>query len=345
MTRDFSDAAKEKLIQQIKAVTPNGFFGKALDFFGDLGLTLQEKYGELNIQSYANDVDTYHKKILDKNNTEISKIEEIFAAVHEVDESASGTLTPLGDAFEQQRGKISRLLDTLTISPSRFKPDTIQAIRDGSKNPGDYKVVEVRNYDQGVERGSIRYVNQYSVYNSQNGWRPEHQGGMSNGQCNWAVESMAYSYLGIDVPPSEMHDSERNRRFELALGFKDGDSATFQSTDGPTTVTVHGGWGSFDRGRLDSMVSNYANDAAAGNHSPVMLYYSGPDGSHWILVTGKNPDGSYHAIGPWSNNGSDYERAGFDVRIADDGTVSGSGFGGCSSGRKVGCIAQYERTD
>lgn len=142
MTRDFSDAAKEKLIQQIKAVTPEGIFSKIGDFFGDLWLNLQEKYGDLNIQSYANDVDAYHQKILDKNNTEIRQIEEIFAAVHEVDESASGTLAPLGDAFGQQRDKISRLIDTLTIPTTQFKPTTIQAIRSGEKNPKDFKYSE-----------------------------------------------------------------------------------------------------------------------------------------------------------------------------------------------------------
>lgn len=139
MIRDFSDAAKANLIHQIKEVTPNGIFGKVADFFGDIWLGFQEKYGSLNIQSYVNDVDTYHKMILDRNDTEIQQIEEIFQRVHEVDEGAGGAVRPLADVFEQERSKIKRLEETLTIPTFRFTPDTIQAIQSGQKNPEDFK--------------------------------------------------------------------------------------------------------------------------------------------------------------------------------------------------------------
>lgn len=206
--------------------------------------------------------------------------------------------------------------------------------------------VSVNPYSEGVSRGNIRYVNQYSAYNSSNGWRQEHWGGMSNSQCNWACESMAFSYLGIDQPPSSMHDSEVLKNFELALGANDGYSASFEAVDGPATVEVHSnGWGaSFDRDYLDSLVQNYVNDNGAGSQSPVIMHYSDGSNMHWILLTGKNEDGSYRAIGPWSDPEGTNEQLGFNVTISDNGIASGSGFSGCNGGRRVDCIGQYTRT-
>lgn len=215
-----------------------------------------------------------------------------------------------------------------------------------SPDKGARREVSVNPYSDGVSQGDIRYVNQYHVYNESNGWREEHRGGMSDSQCNWACESMAFSYLGIDQPPSSMHDNETIKKFELALGVTDGDSASFDAVDGKATVEVHSnGWGaSFDREYLDSLVQNYVDDGGRGSQSPVMMHYSDGKNMHWILLTGKNADGTYRAIGPWSNPNGTNEQLGFDVTISDSGVVSGTGFSGCNGGRHVDCIGQYTRT-
>lgn len=231
-------------------------------------------------------------------------------------------------AADQTAGAAQKVID----ETPRYTPFTEESVHD---------------YSDGVSRGSIRYVNQVAEYNASNGWREEHRGGMSNGQCNWACESMAFSYLGVDQPPSTMHDTATLRNFELALGANDGYSATFDAVDGSANITVHSnGWGtSFDRGYLDTLVDNFAQDGGRGAQSPVMLHYSDGTNMHWILLTGKNADGTYRAIGPWSNPGGTNERAGFDVTISDSGVVSGSGFSGCNGGRRVDCIGQYTRTN
>lgn len=66
MLRDFSDEAKQKLLQYVKDVTSTTTWDTITDFFGDIGLTVQGWFGKLDIQNYVNDVDAYHKKILDK---------------------------------------------------------------------------------------------------------------------------------------------------------------------------------------------------------------------------------------------------------------------------------------
>ena len=142
MIRDFSDAAKENLIQQVKRVTPDGFLEKAGDYLGDIYLNFRSKYGSLNIEHYVNDVDTYHEKILDCNNTTVEEIERIFEAVHQVDQTCSGKAVPLADAFTGQRVRINTILEALKIPTVHFKPDTIQAICTGQKHAKDYYVIK-----------------------------------------------------------------------------------------------------------------------------------------------------------------------------------------------------------
>ena len=81
MFRDFSDEAKQKLLKYVGEVTADGTWDRVKDWFGDAGLTIQSWLGQLSIQNYVNDVDTYHKKVLDKNNTTAKQIGEICFAV------------------------------------------------------------------------------------------------------------------------------------------------------------------------------------------------------------------------------------------------------------------------
>lgn len=267
MVRDFSDAAKERLIQQIKAVTPEGIFAKIGDFFGDLWLNLQEKYGDLNIQNYANDVDTYHQKVLDKNNTEISKIEEIFAAVHEVDESASGTLAPLGDTFGQQRDKINRLLETLTIPTMRFKPDTIQAIRSGTKNPADFQINEA-DYDQ------TKYQEFYEWYN----------GRWTSTGCAITSAAYALTMLGIDTSPLDAFHRNGNSTYIYWN----------RVTEGQATWSGH-----LSASRLNELAIQSKNNS---NQSQLILNVNG--GGHFVVLKDVEVDAGgnitkYTVFDPW----------------------------------------------
>ena len=63
MFRDFSDEAKQKLLKYVDEVTADGTWDRVKDWFGDAGLTIQSWLGQLSIQNYVNDVDTYHKKV------------------------------------------------------------------------------------------------------------------------------------------------------------------------------------------------------------------------------------------------------------------------------------------
>lgn len=113
MTRDFSESAKQKLLEYIEDVTETTVWGKVGDVIGDVGLHVQHWFGELNISNYIDNVDTYHKKILDKNNTTASKIEEIFRNVKNIDIRYENGLSQENSYADGICELISSLSDTI----------------------------------------------------------------------------------------------------------------------------------------------------------------------------------------------------------------------------------------
>lgn len=85
MKKDFTKTSEEHLVSIIKSVEPNNWFEKVGDWFGDIGLTISGWFGNLNINSYLSNVDEYHRKILDKNNTTVKQLKSIFSKVRDDD--------------------------------------------------------------------------------------------------------------------------------------------------------------------------------------------------------------------------------------------------------------------
>ena len=55
------------------------------DIIGDIGLQVQHWFGALDISKHVNNLDEYHKKVIDKNDTTSQRIEEIFTNVKNID--------------------------------------------------------------------------------------------------------------------------------------------------------------------------------------------------------------------------------------------------------------------
>lgn len=85
MIRDFSNSAKKKLLEYVKDATETTLWRKIGDRIGDAGLQIQYWFGALSISKYIDNLDAYHKKIIDKNNTTSQRIEEIFTNVKNID--------------------------------------------------------------------------------------------------------------------------------------------------------------------------------------------------------------------------------------------------------------------
>lgn len=118
MIRDFSKEAKETLYSQIDQVAPKGFMESVGDFFGDLGLEIQSWIGELCIDSYLNNVEAYHEKVLDKNDTTKKEIDKIFQEVVTVDSDYAGNFQDIVEAMAQYRQYINTMSEM--ILPQNF---------------------------------------------------------------------------------------------------------------------------------------------------------------------------------------------------------------------------------
>ncbi|MBQ6583459.1 MAG: hypothetical protein IJH77_06530 [Mogibacterium sp.] len=90
MKKDFTKANEEHIIAIVKEVTADGFPEQFKDFFGDIWLSITGWFGKMDISKYLNDIDAYHRRVLDKNNTTIKQIRKIFNTVRE-DDTTHGT--------------------------------------------------------------------------------------------------------------------------------------------------------------------------------------------------------------------------------------------------------------
>ena len=66
MYRDFSESSKNKLLGLVSDVE-NEKWCDFTDWVGDRWLDFESWIGTLNIKGYVNNVNSYHKKVIDKN--------------------------------------------------------------------------------------------------------------------------------------------------------------------------------------------------------------------------------------------------------------------------------------
>lgn len=158
--------------------------------------------------------------------------------------------------------------------------------------------VNICDYCEEVEQSTIRYVSQKFDTAGRYGWGKYSQdrsytyGPATN--CTSAVQSMAFSYIGINASPELIVSQPTN--FRTNYGIEKADTAYRIGN-------------SADARNLDRFLDVFNKDFGIGNISPVIIHYqNGETGSalvqHSVLVIGKNDDGQYIAIDPagdWDN--------------------------------------------
>lgn len=123
MKRDFSDSAYNELISLVNEVE-NEKWCDFTDWIGDGWYGFQEWLGVLNISHYIDNVNSYHKKVIDKNNASKSTIDTIFANVKNIDRNYATRFAAYKTCLEQFNGLIGQF--TAVVSPAN-----------GSFNPGE----------------------------------------------------------------------------------------------------------------------------------------------------------------------------------------------------------------
>lgn len=141
MIRDFSESAKQKLLEYVKDVTETTVWGKLGDIIGDIGLTVQHWFGALDISKHVNNLDEYHKKVIDKNDTTSQRIEEIFTNVKNIDiryqnglgqelsyaNSITDMIKVLSDTIDPNGGNMDmqKMNETLTASLEKIRENQL----------------------------------------------------------------------------------------------------------------------------------------------------------------------------------------------------------------------------
>lgn len=219
------------------------------------------------------------------------------------------------------------------------------------------KEVTITKYTDGCNRGSIRYVSQSNDLEN-NGWIADNGNcwtEKAGGECGYASQSMALSYVGIDFSPGDMCDGEyahenaqwhtywdQSAAYGHSIGVNCGidESASIKET-------------------LINRANNYKNDAGKGNVSPVAIHYTNtslpPAGydeygnpiyqQHSVLIIDYNAEtGVFTAIDPASNTTNDARRY---FTIDDEGRINGgSGMAWTENGNaRIDGNVQYLRGD
>lgn len=136
MIRDFTEEAKNELYDQIDMVTPNGLWESVVDGISDWGYYLQSWLGSLSIDRYLDNIQLYHQKILDKNDTSKTEIDVIFENIGSIDIKYGNLLTLLEQEMEKYRNATHNLALIINPGSRRFTAAACLAWKARLRNTG-----------------------------------------------------------------------------------------------------------------------------------------------------------------------------------------------------------------
>lgn len=129
MVRDFSDESKTELLNLVSEVESEKLCDFT-DWVGDRWYSFEEWIGKLNIKYYINNVNSYHKKVIDKNNTTKDNIEEIFRAVKSVNSAYAGTFSSINATLNNWNAYIKQMSEIVEPSHGNFTVSAMQGSLD-----------------------------------------------------------------------------------------------------------------------------------------------------------------------------------------------------------------------
>lgn len=127
MVRDFTDRAKKELLSLVSE-TENEKMCDFTDWIGDRWYDFEEWIGLLNIKEDLSNVNSYHKKIIDKNNATLSEIETIFNNVYDIEAQYNGTIKNIIETCRAFNQLLTQLNDIIIPKNGGFTVDNIRFI-------------------------------------------------------------------------------------------------------------------------------------------------------------------------------------------------------------------------
>lgn len=168
--------------------------------------------------------------------------------------------------------------------------------------PEPKPVPEVRDYEQGVEAGNIRYVWQLQEADK-NGWGK--YGWKAGAECTTACISMALSYLGVDASPEALLDFSSRTYLQSCYGL---DEMIEVSPYGSPVYEDGEAVKAFEK-----MFELYTDDRD-GIWSPVLVYLAGNGHYHAVVVIGR--DGEDYLVADPTPKGIHR------IRISEEGKIT-----------------------
>lgn len=145
MKRDFSDASKQKMLGLVAQVESEKW-GNFTDWVGDRWYDFESWIGVLGIKNYINNVNAYHKKVIDKNNATEQTINKIFTAVRGVDSTYGVTFGNIHTNLSHWLRYIDQLAEIVEPGKGRFNGQYIKSALDGVlKDISDSNVQRVKD--------------------------------------------------------------------------------------------------------------------------------------------------------------------------------------------------------
>ena len=125
MYRDFSNRNENFLLRLIQEIDDEQIH-EITDFLGDVFLTYDSWFGQLKIKNYLNNVQNYHKKVLDKNNTTKKEIKNIFTQVRSIDVKTARIFSVYSDFLNKSISYIGTLSSIVTPANGIFTAEDVE---------------------------------------------------------------------------------------------------------------------------------------------------------------------------------------------------------------------------
>lgn len=124
MLRDFSNKSKQEILALVSEVE-NSKICDFTDWVGDRWLDFSEWIGQLNIRNYINNINSYHRKVIDKNNATKEAINRIFENVNSIDKTYQTKFHDTNELLKQWSKYIDSLNDIINPHNGQFNTDYI----------------------------------------------------------------------------------------------------------------------------------------------------------------------------------------------------------------------------
>lgn len=124
MRRDFSEKSREELLGLVKQVEDEQLC-EFTDWLGDGWYGFEAWIGKLDVQKYVDNVNAYHKKVIDKNDTTAKDIETIFKNVNTHSTNYRSRFAALLTDLQAYKQLLNTISDVVAPGNGRFNSEYI----------------------------------------------------------------------------------------------------------------------------------------------------------------------------------------------------------------------------